>query len=101
MVNKNLIIYDVNQFSIWVLIHQFKPYYWGSTETESTPIGFCTITYKMNMKYWKEDAKQETGSNFQIKLFKNFSNQKDIALKDLHIVKNRKDCNYSRHLMII
>lgn len=70
--------------------------YSGFTATENTPIGFCTTTYNMNIRFWKEDTKQETGSNFQIKLFKNFSNQTDILLKDLHIVKNRKDCNYSR-----
>ncbi|KYN16229.1 hypothetical protein ALC57_11515, partial [Trachymyrmex cornetzi] len=96
IVDKYLIIYDViNQFNMGI-DRPVQDLHWGSTATESTPIGFCTTTYKMNMRYWKKDAKQETGSNFQIKLLKNFSNQTDTVLQDLHIVKNRKDCNYSR-----
>ncbi|KYN41306.1 hypothetical protein ALC56_04457 [Trachymyrmex septentrionalis] len=96
MANKYLIVYDIiNQFNMGI-DRSVQGLHWGSTATESTSIGFCTTAYKINMSYWKEDAKQETSSNFQIKLFKNFSNQTDIVLKDLHIVKNRKDCNYSR-----
>ncbi|KYN41345.1 hypothetical protein ALC56_04497, partial [Trachymyrmex septentrionalis] len=59
-------------------------------ENVTTLSGYiCDITYDIDMTHMEKNAFKETNFNFQIKLLKDFSNQKDSRI---YIVDNKTDC---------
>lgn len=86
---RNFIRDIIRQFNMNI---QANVLYSGFINDENTLMSDCTTTYNVNVEYI-EDANED--SNFQIRLIaENFSNKKDLPIKNLHILKNRKNCNY-------